>query len=55
MTFEEFEKENLELKKQIEKMKCCKNCRKRFSNEAVHCSKTENGKVAKYDKWEIEQ
>lgn len=32
----EFEKENAELKEQIEKMKCCENCR-HYSHTYGHC------------------
>lgn len=33
---EELEKENVELKEQIEKMKCCENCR-HYSRTYEHC------------------
>ena len=36
MTKEELEKENAELKEQIEKMKCCENCR-HYSHTYGHC------------------
>ena len=36
MTKEELEKENAELKEQIEKMKCCENCRY-YSRTYGHC------------------
>ena len=36
MTKEELEKENAELKKQIEQMKCCENCR-HYSHTYGHC------------------
>ena len=36
MTKEELEKENAELKEQIEQMKCCENCR-HYSRTYGHC------------------
>ena len=36
MTKEELEKENAELKEQIEQMKCCENCRY-YSRTYEHC------------------
>lgn len=36
MTKEELEKENAELKEQIEQMKCCENCR-HYSHTYGHC------------------
>ena len=36
MTKEELEKENAELKEQIEQMKCCENCRY-YSRTYGHC------------------
>lgn len=51
------EKENAELKAQIEKMKCCRNCKK-LDNRKVECSEGSDliyffGKNC--DKWEIKE
>ena len=43
MTKEELEKENAELKEQIEQMKCCENCR-HYSRTYEHCYS--------YDEWQ---
>lgn len=54
----EIKKENAELKAQIEKMKCCENCRHNyFDNEEIrHCDVLNQHQMVvfkKCDKWEL--